>query len=344
MLHADGTFTYKPNTGYVGTDQFVYEIFDTENPPSRDSATVYLNIAYDQICFSIRALLQGALLNNGGGTLMRDNLRKSPFTSLNYIPSSDPYSTAAYNTKFIRVLDGLNVSLQTISNPTILFADQTNAGDNIVDWVFVELRSKSNNKTVISTRSVLVQRDGDFVDVDGSTCIKFPSTPADDYYVVVRHRNHLGVMTRNPISVSVLTGGGIVDFTDSITTPEFNFGRTYPGATSYNFGGLSQVTVNGKRAIWYGNSTVDRRIKYTSPNDDVYSVYNDVFNFPNNLSKTYNYNSTIGYFNGDIDMNSKVKYTSPSDDVYYIFNQLQNYPLNTSKTYNFNFVLEQIPF
>jgi hypothetical protein len=44
VLLGNGKFTYTPNPDYVGTDQFVYEVYDSENPPSRDSATVYINI------------------------------------------------------------------------------------------------------------------------------------------------------------------------------------------------------------------------------------------------------------------------------------------------------------
>ncbi len=44
VLNADGTFTYTPNPGYVGTDSFVYEIFDNGTPVARDKATVYISI------------------------------------------------------------------------------------------------------------------------------------------------------------------------------------------------------------------------------------------------------------------------------------------------------------
>ena len=44
VLNADGTFTYTPNPGFTGTDQFVYEIFDDGSPVARDRATVYLSI------------------------------------------------------------------------------------------------------------------------------------------------------------------------------------------------------------------------------------------------------------------------------------------------------------
>ncbi len=44
-INADGTFTYTPNTGFFGNDEFVYEIFDDGTPEARAQATVYLTIA-----------------------------------------------------------------------------------------------------------------------------------------------------------------------------------------------------------------------------------------------------------------------------------------------------------
>ncbi|HIB48713.1 MAG TPA: tandem-95 repeat protein [Flavobacteriaceae bacterium] len=44
-LNADGSFTYTPNAGFVGTDSFVYEIFDDNADVARDVATVYISIA-----------------------------------------------------------------------------------------------------------------------------------------------------------------------------------------------------------------------------------------------------------------------------------------------------------
>ncbi|WP_198553793.1 Ig-like domain-containing protein [Tenacibaculum sp. Bg11-29] len=44
IINADGTFTYTPNTGYVGPDSFVYEICDNATVPVCDQATVYLTV------------------------------------------------------------------------------------------------------------------------------------------------------------------------------------------------------------------------------------------------------------------------------------------------------------
>ena len=43
-LNADGSFTYTPNSGFYGTDRFIYKTCDNANPGACDTATVYLNV------------------------------------------------------------------------------------------------------------------------------------------------------------------------------------------------------------------------------------------------------------------------------------------------------------
>ncbi|MBK7524717.1 MAG: hypothetical protein IPI53_11330 [Saprospiraceae bacterium] len=56
------------------------------------------HLVLDNLKLRIRAYLEGALMENGDARasdnrpLMRDDLRVSPITGLNYIPSKDPYS------------------------------------------------------------------------------------------------------------------------------------------------------------------------------------------------------------------------------------------------------------
>ncbi|WP_238200667.1 Ig-like domain-containing protein [Capnocytophaga canimorsus] len=44
MLNADGTFSYKPNMGYVGPDSFTYKLCDDGTPEACAVATVYLTV------------------------------------------------------------------------------------------------------------------------------------------------------------------------------------------------------------------------------------------------------------------------------------------------------------
>ena len=44
VINEDGSFTYTPNDGFTGTDQFTYQISDTGSPVATDVATVYISV------------------------------------------------------------------------------------------------------------------------------------------------------------------------------------------------------------------------------------------------------------------------------------------------------------
>lgn len=136
------------------------------------------------VLLAARVFLEGPY-NSGAGT-MNDGLRTS-----HYIPSSDPYPGLGY-THVMGELEGTNTA-------TLIKSDEINA---IVDWVFVELRDQNNPTTRLFTRSALIQRDGDIVDMDGVSPLHFSNAPADNYYIAFRHRNHLGFRTNATISLS----------------------------------------------------------------------------------------------------------------------------------------------
>ena len=49
----------------------------------------------------------------------------------------------------------------------------------------------------------MLQRDGDLVDAQtGSADLHFANVKAGNYYVSVRHRNHLGIISASPVSLS----------------------------------------------------------------------------------------------------------------------------------------------
>lgn len=61
------------------------------------SILVTFNALKAEDTLRIRVYLEGAMINNGnafagGFPLMRDNLRKSPFTDQRYIPAKSPYT------------------------------------------------------------------------------------------------------------------------------------------------------------------------------------------------------------------------------------------------------------
>ena len=71
----------------------------------------------------------------------------------------------------------------------------------IVDWVLVELMD--HNFGTIERKAALLKSDGEVVDATtGSTLIFCNLDQTETYYVVMRHRNHLDIISTNPIPIN----------------------------------------------------------------------------------------------------------------------------------------------
>lgn len=276
---------------------------------------------------NVRVLLQGAMLNVNSGSLMRDDLRAG-----GYLPLTTPYS-ATISSRFTQAGGGGGET----TSPAVLSANAGTA-NAIVDWVLIELRSATSPAVVVATRSGLVQRDGDVVlPSDGTSPLSFTGLTDSQYFVSVKHRNHLGVMTAAAVPLSAT--GTTVDFTTMTSAQVYD----KPGAVSYN--GVEMVTINGKQALWAGDANTDGKVKYIGGASDNSRVLNDVISAQGaGQNPAYNYDFAFGYFFGDVDLNGKAKYQGTVNDPTVIFNNvIVAYPLNTLQLYNYDFLIEQLP-
>jgi uncharacterized protein YjdB len=337
-----GSYTFTPNSDFSGNTEIVYTVCDDNASTACTNATIHI-LVFDDISLQIRVYLEGALMNNGNETtsegrpMMKDHYRVSPFNGKNSIPLADPYSTSFsifsnLPSKFNHLGPHMMEGNVTISDSLAVFSV---TGDNaIVDWIHVELRSKDNMNNAFATRSGLIQRDGDIVDLDGVSPLKFQGVNVDSFYVVVKHRSHLGVMSQK------VHYGTYVDFTNN-DFPLFDFGTTLGNGFDYTGLAMKENYKAGYRACWAGDLDANGKVKFSAPSDDQAYIFQDVlFSSPLYL---INYDFAIGYYTGDFDMNSKAKYENPNDDKNHLFGQLLFYPLNTNFGSNFNFFIEQIP-
>jgi hypothetical protein len=282
------------------------------------------------LCLKAKVFLQGPYDKNTH--LMKDNLRVA-----NVIPDTEPYSDYPYSMAFTHCGGGGG---ETVANHTLVFG--VTGPDAIVDWVFVELRDKTDWSKVLYTQAGLLQRDGDVVQADGVSKILWIGLPDNQYYVALRHRNHFGVMTAN---IQTLTTEGVqVNFTDG-SEPEFNWGTSNPDFPGVDYTGLSQVNVESNvRAMWYGDCDNSGRMKYEAPDDDQSIMLTDVlFNNAGNSSLQSGYDFCYGYYAGDVDLSGKVKYEAPYDDRSLILYQILFYPLNSTYQSAFDSFVEQLP-
>lgn len=257
---------------------------------------------------------------------MRDDLRAG-----GYLPLTEPY-TAIGGARFTHVGGGGETTTSGVLTANV------GTPNAIVDWVFVELRDAQDSTVVLATRSALVQRDGDIVNaVDGLSALTFNGFVGKSYFLSVKHRNHLGVMTAS--AVTLTSTGTLVDFTTASDADVYN----RPGAINYN--GAEMVNLGGVKALWAGNANADGKVKYQGSSSDVSVVLANVLTAPGNTTIAFNYNNAFGYFAGDINLDGKVKYQGSGNDPIFIFtNVLSNYlSLNTAGLYNYDLFVEQLP-
>jgi uncharacterized delta-60 repeat protein len=229
-----------------------------------------LNNGDPVINVSAKAFLDGPY--NSGTQTMGDALR-----SAGLVPLSEPYTGSGFD----HFVGGGGESVA----PAVLAATGPNA---IVDWVVLELRSTIFSEA--ATRSALIQRDGDVVDLDGVSPVSF-FVPAGSYFVAIRHRNHLGVLTAAAIPLSSMP-----------TTVDFTL------ATTPTHGTDARRPVGSVQVLWPGNANSDAEVKYTGPNNDRDLVLSAI-------GGTVPTNTLSGQYRlEDINMDGVVKYTGPDND------------------------------
>ncbi len=122
----------------------------------------------------IKVLLEGPY--NSSSNLMRTDL-----SSGGLLPLAQPYTIAPWN---------YNGNEQAFS-----------FSSDVVDWVIVELRDPSNTGTVIVEKAALLLADGTVQDPLSADRIYFDGASPGSYKIVVRHRNHLDILSANTINI-----------------------------------------------------------------------------------------------------------------------------------------------
>jgi hypothetical protein len=210
---------------------------------------------------------------DSGTGLMSDALRTAGL-----VPTTEPYSALGY--AFVGGGGGEVASASVF----------TTTGNNaIVDWVVAELRNSATPSTIVASKAALLQRDGDVVGVDGTSPLTF-TQPAGNYYVAVRHRNHLGCMTSAAIALS----GSLVNV-------------DFKQAGTATYGTSARKDVLGTQVLWAGDVTFNRQIKYTGSGNDRDPILT-------RIGGTVPTNTVNGYYSEDVNMTGEVKYTGATND------------------------------
>lgn len=186
-------------------------------------------------------------------------------------------------------------------NPGVL---SSSGNDAIVDWILVELRNKNIPTTIMLAKSGLLQRDGDIVDMDGTSNLWFPlDSNRAEYYVVIKHRNHLGVMTS---TIRTFNDDALlsIDFTNPSTSL---YSRGTPYHNPSPLLGATRI-MGGKRCLYAGNCNNQQIHQVVTYNTSSYSDRLALYNYTGG-GIPFN-----GYSDYDLNMDGKVLFVGLNPD------------------------------
>ena len=259
----------------------------------------------------VKALLQGPF--DFSTLMMLDTLR-----SKGLIPTAQPYNNDSFLYKGTEAV-----------KPSLLTTTGTDAP---VDWVLVELRNASTPANTVARKAALLQRDGDVMDaVTGDTSLSFDGVTQGNYYVAVRHRNHLGVMSAAALALSA--NATKVDFSK-------------PSTPTWGTNARLNLDTNGDAVddtafLWSGNADMNSVIIASGPSNDTSSVLYNVWQAPGNTSGSINY-ILPGYLTSDFNLDGNTVYSGRGNDINVLLANVLLHPGNVTLSSNY-IIRQQLP-
>ncbi|MBN1541229.1 hypothetical protein JW992_03715, partial [candidate division KSB1 bacterium] len=198
------------STYYSGNGSTFYPM--PTNDPEFGDGCITAEIE-SEITVHLRAFLQGYYC--AGGDTMRLDLKRASL-----LPLTSPYDATS-----------------AVAVP-----------DSAVDWVRVELRSAADGSTVAGA-SCWLSKNGFLCSADGTPGLPLPYY-SGDFYVVVKHRNHLAIMSQNPVALGN-TEATVYDFSAA--------------GSCYGTNGCASLA-NGRYGCWAGDTNDDQSVDATDFN------------------------------------------------------------------------------
>ncbi len=257
LLSTDGSYTYTPDEDFFGIDQFTYEVCDEGTPVACTQAQVFIVVG-DILNLQLYVWLEGPY--DAGGDSMRTVLN----TGRHILPGQSPTNQLVPATP----------AGQPFNKPPWNYAGTEGSEFNdssyvstVVDWLLVSLRTSTDKTTEVAQQAALLHSNGmvEFLSLWPSSIDK--TIP---YYVVIEHRNHMGVMSAELLSIS--SGTIYYDFriADSYrNTTSFGQKELIPGKWAMftgdgeQIGDLISFDINGQdKIVWnIQNGNFDRYIE-----------------------------------------------------------------------------------
>ncbi len=145
----------------------------------------------------------------------------------------------------------------------------------IVDWVLIELRDATDPSIIVTRQAALLRNDGAVIDPEnGTTGLVFKTVSPGSYHVAVYHRNHIAVITANPVNsvtqpmIDFTTGQDTVQGTNQLVESNGVFMLTagdFSGDGTNDISDYNQWKANGADVNQYqpedgdGNGVVNNK-------------------------------------------------------------------------------------
>ncbi len=161
------------------TPQYILFVVSSAGISAHVGSTAYfddIELIYNEPELDLTAFLQGPYA--GSNTM-------SAALNPEFLPLNQPYNISPWN------YNGTE-SVASIPN------------NQVVDWVLVDMRDASSAAaatpgTSVRKRAAFLLSDGSVVGMDGIKKLTTPLTISQNLYVVIWHRNHLGILSNNAL-------------------------------------------------------------------------------------------------------------------------------------------------
>ncbi|MCD4680939.1 MAG: PKD domain-containing protein, partial [Bacteroidales bacterium] len=270
------------------TSTYTVTVTDGNGCTASDDVIVTVNsIPTTNVELQGKVILQGAYAGSG--------IMNTLICQTDSFPHSQPFNTSPWN----------YTGMEQISSVPA----------NVVDWVLIEIRDSNDVNIVHEYRAGLLLNNGQIIDTNFTTGINLTTISSAYYYVVIRHLNHLPLMTANPV---MLPNTVVLDFSDTTNTP------LYGGAKNSAIEVESNVF-----AMIGGDINSDGTLKYSGPGNDRGLILQKIINESGSTIIT---TILTGYYQEDITLDGKLKYSGPANDPSLIIQNLVNLTGSTSIT------------
>ena len=157
------------------TDTVFYEVTGMECQLTRE-----IDVINNQY-LSLKVLLEGPYVGKKNGVDSMRCISKAMFNKYTMDPAGKGYVSPYADKMIIEEMPKLT-------------------GGTLCDWVYVKIRDGVKGNYVDSV-SAFLRQDGVVCDTAGKPYLSFNKLEKNAYYIVVEHRNHLGAMSKDPVTL-----------------------------------------------------------------------------------------------------------------------------------------------